>query len=173
MNVGNEFKEAKDAFIAQWGALGSSWGISRTMAQVHALLMVVPEPMSTDEVMEELQVSRGNAHTNLKELVVWGLLRVVVKKGDRKEYFEAEKDVWKMFTLVLEMRKRREIDPAVVLLSKCARETVGEESIEGKEFHRQMKELEEFAEFSSRVGDKISTLKYGPALKFAAKLLGV
>ena len=98
MEIEGDFKQSKDAFIAQWGALGSSWGISRTMAQVHALLMVSPAPMSTDEVMEELVVSRGNAHTNLKELVGWGLIRVVVKKGERKEFFEAEKDVWKMFS---------------------------------------------------------------------------
>ncbi|GAA5495078.1 hypothetical protein Rhal01_01248 [Rubritalea halochordaticola] len=171
MNDEATFLEAKEEFIAQWGALGTSWGISRTMAQVHALLMVAPEAMSTDEVMEELQISRGNAHTNLKELVSWGLLRIVVKKGERKEFFEAEKDVWKMFTLVLKNRKRREIDPAVSLLKDCAEKTKSEESVAGKEFHKQMKELEEFADFASNVSDKIGNLKYGPALKLAAKLL--
>lgn len=173
MSAGDKFKESKEAFIAQWGTLGSSWGISRTMAQVHALLMVSPEPMSTDEVMEELVISRGNAHTNLKELVGWGLLRIVTKKGERKEFFEAEKDVWKMFTLVLKERQRREIDPALALLQDCAENTEGDTSIEGKAFHNQMKELEEFAQLASNTGDKISRLKYGPALKMVAKLLGV
>ena len=89
MSATDDFIEAKDDFIAQWGALGTSWGISRTMAQVHALLMISPEPISTDQCMEELQISRGNAHTNLKERVGWGLLKIVVKKGERKELFEA------------------------------------------------------------------------------------
>ena len=169
----SDFKESKEAFIAQWGALGSSWGISRTMAQVHALLMVSPEPMSTDEVMEDLVISRGNAHTNLKELVGWGLIRVIVKKGERKEFFEAEKDVWKMFTLVLKERQRREIDPALNLLQECAEETENESTPEGIAFHNQMKELEEFAHLASNAGGKISRLKYGPALKMVAKLLGV
>src|SRR5688500_8989202 len=87
---------ARDEFVMQWGAIGSAWGINRTMAQIHALLMVTPHALSTDEVMEELKISRGNAHTNLRELVGWGLVRSVVRKGERKEYFEAEKEVWKM-----------------------------------------------------------------------------
>jgi len=98
MSATKDFENAKEEYIAQWGALGTSWGISRTMAQVHALLMISPEPLSTDQCMEELQISRGNAHTNLKELVGWGLVKIVVKKGERKEFFEAEKDVWKVFT---------------------------------------------------------------------------
>ena len=76
-------KETREEFVAQWGALGSHWGINRTMAQIHALLMTVPEPLDTDAVMEELEISRGNAHTNLKELVAWGLVRIVVRKGER------------------------------------------------------------------------------------------
>ncbi len=91
--------DVKDDFIAQWGAFGSQWGINRTMAQIHALLMVVPDAMNTDEVMDNLRISRGNAHTNLKELVNWGLVRIIVKKGERKEYFEAEKDVWRIFII--------------------------------------------------------------------------
>ena len=173
MSTANDFENAKDDFIAQWGALGSSWGISRTMAQVHALLMISPESLSTDQCMAELQISRGNAHTNLKELVGWGLVKIVVKKGERKEFFEAEKDVWKVFTIVLRERKRREIDPAVILLQDCAERSKAVKSVEGKVFHNQMKELEEFALFASSIGEKISQLKYGPALKFADKFLGL
>jgi hypothetical protein len=87
-----QLKATRDEFVAQWGAMGSQWGINRTMAQIHALLMIALEPMSTDDVMAELLISRGNAHTNLKELVAWGLVRIVVKKGERREFFEAEKD---------------------------------------------------------------------------------
>lgn len=166
----DNFTKAKDDFIASWGALGTNWGISRTMAQIHALLMVSPNSMSTDEVMEELQISRGNAHTNLKDLVGWGLVRIVVKKGERKEFFEAEKDVWKTFTIVLKERKRREIEPAIALLHDCAERTQGEKSLEAKAFYAQMQELESFARFASNMGEKIAMLSYGPAMKLAAKV---
>lgn len=142
------------------------------MAQIHALLMTAPQPLSTDEVMEELEISRGNAHTNLKELVAWGLVRIVVRKGDRREYFEAEKDVWKIFTTVARERKRREIDPALEVLRKCAENSQGIETPEGRAFYDQMKQLEEFVEFASKMADRISGMKHGFAVQMAAKLLG-
>ncbi len=164
-----QLKAARDEFVAQWGALGTQWGINRTMAQIHALLMTAPEPPSTDDVMEELQISRGNAHTNLKELVAWGLVRVVVRKGERREFFEAEKDVWKIFTIVARERKRREIDPALEVLRRCAEESQSIETAEGRAFHDQMKQLGEFVEFASRMADKVSAMKYGFALQMASK----
>jgi len=168
----DRLKQAREEFVAQWGALGTQWGINRTMAQVHALLMTAPQALSTDEVMEELSISRGNAHTNLKELVAWGLVRIVVKKGDRREYFEAEKDVWKIFTTVARERKRREIDPALAVLRKCAEDSEGIETAEGRAFHQQMRQLEEFVDFGSKMSDRISAMKHGFALQMAAKLLG-
>jgi DNA-binding transcriptional regulator GbsR (MarR family) len=164
--------QSRDEFVAQWGALGTQWGINRTMAQIHALLMTAPQPLSTDDVMAELTVSRGNAHTNLKELVAWGLVRIVVKKGDRREYFEAEKDVWKIFTIVARERKRREIEPALAVLRKCAEDSEGIDTPEGKVFHEQMRQLEEFVEFASKMSDKIASMKHGFAIQIAAKLLG-
>src|SRR4051812_14548937 len=112
-------QEAREEFVSQWGAIGSSWGVNRTMAQIHALLMTVSRAMSTDEIMEELQISRGNANTNLRDLAGWGLIRTVLRKGERKEYFEAEKDVWKMFCIVTRERRRREIAPAMEVLLRC------------------------------------------------------
>jgi DNA-binding transcriptional regulator GbsR (MarR family) len=165
-------KQTRDEFVAQWGALGTQWGINRTMAQIHALLMTAPEPLSTDEVMEDLEISRGNAHTNLKELVAWGLVRIVVRKGDRREYFEAEKDVWKIFTTVTRERKRREIDPALEVLRKCADNSREIETAEGRAFYEQMRQLEEFVEFASKMADRISGMKHGFAVQMAAKLLG-
>ena len=159
-------------FITQWGALGSQWGINRTMAQIHALLMTAPGPMSTDEVMEELKISRGNAHTNIKELIAWGLLRSIVRIGERKEYFEAEKDVWKIFTMVAKERKRRELDPALEVLRQCAKESKGIKTAEGKAFHQQIKELEEFVKLASTLADKVSSMNHAFAIKMAAKLLG-
>src|ERR1700685_35977 len=88
---------ARDEFIAQWGAMGGAWGINRTMAQVHALLMTSDRALTTDDVMADLKISRGNAHQNLRELVGWGLVRSVIRKGERKEFFESEKDICSMF----------------------------------------------------------------------------
>lgn len=167
-----KLKHARDEFVSQWGALGTQWGINRTMAQIHALLMTVPQPMTTDDVMADLQISRGNAHTNLKELVAWGLIRVVLKKGERREYFEAEKDVWTIFTIVARERKRREIDPALTILHKCGTESEGIDTPEGRAFHDQIRALEDFVGFASKMSDRISTLKYGLAVQLATKLLG-
>ena len=168
----DRLEQAREEFIAQWGAMGTQWGINRTMAQIHALLMTAAEPMSTDEVMEALEISRGNAHANLKELVAWGLLRAVVRKGERREYFEAEKDVWRIFTVVARERKRREIDPALEVVRKCAQESRGIATPEGRAFHEQMGQLEEFVEFASRMADRVAMMKHGFAIQMAAKLLG-
>ncbi|MBX3740498.1 MAG: transcriptional regulator [Akkermansiaceae bacterium] len=165
-------KKARDEFVAQWGALGTQWGINRTMAQIHALLITAPAPLSTDEVMEDLQISRGNAHTNLKELVAWGLIRTVLRKGERREFFEAEKDVWQMFIIIARERKRREIEPAVNILHKCAEESRGIKTPEGKAFHEQMRQLEEFVGFASKMADRVSSMKHGFAIQMATKLLG-
>ena len=173
MNVAtDQLKQARDEFVAQWGALGTQWGINRTMAQIHALLMTAPQPLSTDEVMEELEISRGNAHTNLKELVAWGLVRMVVRKGERREFFEAEKDVWKIFTTVARERKRREIDPALAVLRKCAENSREIKTPEGRAFFEQMRQLEEFVEFASTMSDRIANMKQGFAVQMAAKLWG-
>jgi DNA-binding transcriptional regulator GbsR (MarR family) len=167
-----KLKKARDEFVAQWGALGTQWGINRTMAQIHALLITAPAPLSTDEVMEDLQISRGNAHTNLKELVAWGLIRTVLRKGERREYFEAEKDVWTMFIIIARERKRREIEPAVNILNKCAEESRDIKTPEGKAFHDQMRQLEEFVGFASKMADRVSSMKHGFAIQMATKLLG-
>ncbi len=165
-------ERARDEFVAQWGALGTQWGINRTMAQIHALLMTSPLPMCTDEVMESLAASRGNAHSNLKELVNWGLVRMIVVKGDRRDFYEAEKDVWQIFTIIARERKKREIDPALALLNKCAAETKDLKGAEAKAFHDQMKQLEEFVSFASKMSDRVSSMRHGLAIQLASKILG-
>src|SRR5438105_1664593 len=116
-------RQARDEFVTQWGTMGSAWGINRTMAQIHALLITSPAAMSTDETMEDLKISRGNAHGNLRDLVSWGLIRSVVRKGERKEFFEAEKNVWKIFCIIIRERRRRELRPAMDVLKECAGRT--------------------------------------------------
>ena len=147
---------SRDEFVTQWGALGTSWGINRTMAQIHALLMVSPEPLTTDQVMEQLLISRGNAHANLNELVDWGLVRKLVRKGERKELFEAEKDVWKIICIITGERRRREIEPALQLLKKAAEDTQKLKSQEATAFNRQVGELAEYTELANTVMRKLS-----------------
>lgn len=163
--------DAKEDFVAHWGALGSTWGVSRTMAQIHALLLVAGEPMSTDEVMERLRVSRGNANTNLRELVSWGLIRSVVVRGQRKEYFEAEKDVWRIFCIIARERKKREIDPALAVLESCGNRTRDLDSVEGRAFYDQITALSEFVELAASVLDRISKSEQQRIVQGIIKLL--
>ena len=165
-------EETRDEFVTQWGIMGAQWGINRTMAQIHALLMTAAEVMSTDEVMEVLQISRGNAHTNLKDLVGWGLIRIVTKKGERKEFFEAEKDVWEIFRRVARERKRREIDPALETLRNCKAASENMKTAEGKAFHDQMGQLEDFVSFASKMGERVASMQHGNAIKLAMKIFG-
>lgn len=114
--VSARVREAQDRFIGTWGQMGSAWGISRTMAEIHALLYITAEPLCSDDVMERLQISRGNASMSLRALVDWGIVHRVHKRGDRKEYFEAERDVWAMFQTIARERKKREVDPVIASL---------------------------------------------------------
>lgn len=124
-----ELKEAKEEFVQLWGNFGSQWGIKKTMAQVHALLLTSKDAMDTDQIMAELSISRGSANMNLRELMVWNLIYKVSKPGDRKEYFEAEKDMWEVMKRISRERKRREIEPLKFHLSKLSQvETKSEDS---------------------------------------------
>lgn len=110
--------EARQQFISSWGAFGTNWGINRTMAQIHALLLISPEPMTQDDIMEELNISRGNTNMNIRELVNWGLVERVLLPGERKEFFTAEKDIWKVVKMIVKERKKRELEPMLQLLNK-------------------------------------------------------
>lgn len=132
--------EAKEKYIQTWGTLATNWGINRTMAQVHALLLAEGKPLSTDEVMEALQISRGNANMNLRELMNWGIVRKELIKGERKEYFFAERDQWFLFKQLVKERKRREIEP--VLNSITEFKNVEETTDEAKQFVALMSEME-------------------------------
>ena len=113
-----KLNEAKQQFISSWGAFGTHWGINRTMAQIHALLLVSPDPLSQDDIMEELNISRGNTNMNIRELINWVLVERVILPGERKEYFTAEKDIWKVVKQIVKERKKRELEPMMHLLDK-------------------------------------------------------
>lgn len=110
--------EAKQQFISSWGAFGTHWGINRTMAQIHALLLISPDPLTQDDIMEQLNISRGNTNMNIRELINWGLVDRVLLPGERKEYFTAEKNIWKVVKLIVKERKKRELEPMLQLLDK-------------------------------------------------------
>jgi len=114
------YKEAKDKFISTWGVLGSSWGINKAMAQIHALLWISPEPLSMEDIMEELQISRGNTSMNLRQLIDWGIVYKESKAGDRKEYFASEKEVQELARQVAKERSKREIKPVIRVLKEVS-----------------------------------------------------
>lgn len=124
--------EARQQFISSWGAFGTHWGINRTMAQIHALLLVSPDPMTQDDIMEQLNISRGNTNMNIRELINWGLVDRVLLPGERKEFFSAEKDIWKVVKQIVKERKKRELEPMLQLLDRL-------EEVEGDRRDRQVK----------------------------------
>lgn len=103
-------------FILHWGEMSSRWGVNRTVAQIHALLYLSAEPLNAEQIAGTLSVARSNVSTSLRELQAWGIVRVVHVLGDRRDYFETMQDAWKMFRVILEQRKRREIDPTIEML---------------------------------------------------------
>lgn len=131
-----KLSEARQQFISSWGAFGTQWGINRTMAQIHALLLVSVNPLTQDEIMEELSISRGNVNMNIRELIGWGLVDRVIISGERKEYFSAEKDIWKVATKIIKERKKRELDPMIKLLTQL-------ENVEGD---KKDKEVQQFTQ---------------------------
>ena len=136
-----KLNEARQQFISSWGAFGTHWGINRTMAQIHALLLVNPDPLTQDDIMEELNVSRGNVNMNIRELINWGLVDRVILPGERKEYFAAEKDIWKVVRQIVKERKKRELEPMLQLLDKL-------ENVEGD---RREKEVKAFVDTVSGI----------------------
>ena len=138
---------ATKGFILHWGEMGTKWGINRTVAQIHALLYLSPEPLNAEQVAETLSVARSNVSNSLHELQSWGIVRVVHALGDRRDHFESTKDVWEMFRVVLDERKRREIDPTLSLLRSC----VGDLSKDRKAEAYTRERLKEMLEFFEQV----------------------
>jgi DNA-binding transcriptional regulator GbsR (MarR family) len=147
----NELSQIKEKFILHWGEQGSLWGINRTMAQVHALLFISSEPLSANQIMDELQISRGNVSMALRELMAWGIANRVHIKGERREFYTTEKDVWTLFRIIARERKKREVDPTIEVL----RDSVGKlnqmSDSEGQYEREQLKNLLSFFETGMEV----------------------
>ncbi|HSA91942.1 MAG TPA: MarR family transcriptional regulator [Terriglobales bacterium] len=150
-------------FVVHWGEMGTRWGINRTVAQVHALLWVSPRPLHAEEITEALSVSRSNVSTSLRELQAWGIVRVVHVLGDRRDHFETMKDVWEMFQVIVDERKRREIDPTVQILRECVTEA---EAAGSGEAHAR-KRLSDMLDFCETITNWYDTLRRMPTTAMA------
>ncbi len=161
-------KEAHNEFIGAWGSLGSSWGVNRTMAQIHALLLVSIEPLSAEDIMEKLNISRGNVNMNVRTLLDWGLADKRFITGERKEFFVAGKEVWGMAKQVARERKKRELEPLQRTLEKLKldKATTAEE----KEFKTLINELAQFADSADGLLSKFINSKKNWIFKLASKL---
>ena len=141
----NELSPAEQKFILHWGEMGTKWGINRTVAQIHALLYISPKPLNAEEISETLSVARSNVSNSLKELQGWRIVKLVHVMGDKRDHFEALADVWETFRIVLDERKKREIDPTLAILKECI-ERAGEDSNTGKYSAQRLRELAGFFE---------------------------
>lgn len=164
-----ELNEAKQKFVQSWGALGSNWGINKTMAQVHALLLISNEPMSTDDIMEELSISRGNTNMNVRALIDWGLVEKVFIPGERKEYFEAEKDMWKVSVQILKNRRHRELEPIVKVLGHL--DDVQGEGEDYENFKKVTSDIQNFTNQANVLMEKISRSQYSWFMRLIKKLI--
>jgi len=163
-----EYQEAKQKFINAWGALGSSWGINRAMAQIHALLIISTEALSAEEIMEELQMSRGNVNMNIRALMDWGIVEKVHKIGERKEFFVAGKDILELARQVSRERRRREVEPIIKVLDQIQNVSGDDEKI--REFKNVTADLRDFSVKVDGVLDKFIHSDKNWFYKFLMKL---
>ena len=150
-----KYREAKNKFVQTWGALGSQWGINKTMAQIHALLMVSNEAVSMEDIMEELQISRGNASMNLRAVMDWGIVYKEYKTGERREYFTAEKDLDELAVKISKERSKREIKPALKVLKEVS-SIEADGTAEERHFVEQTTKLYDFVLKADNMLDKIT-----------------
>jgi DNA-binding transcriptional regulator GbsR (MarR family) len=152
-------------FILHWGEMGTKWGINRTVAQIHALLFISPQPLNADDVVETLGVARSNVSTSLKELQSWGIVKMVHILGDKRDHFESMKDVWELFRVVLNERKRREIDPTMQILDECIADAEKNKATDAYTEQR-LRDLREFFGTTSGWYSQISQLPASGIVKF-------
>jgi DNA-binding transcriptional regulator GbsR (MarR family) len=146
-----------EKFILHWGEMGTRWGVSRTVAQIHALLYLSERPLHAEEIADTLSVARSNVSTSLKELQAWGLIKITHVMGDRRDHFEALQDITGLFRIIVEERKRREIDPTLALLRECAQEADPKAGAFAKE---RIKDTLEFLEMLNKWYDEMKGLPY-------------
>ena len=164
------YDEAKNKFISTWGSLGTLWGINKAMAQIHALLLISPEPLSMEDIMEQLQISRGNTSMNLRQLMDWGIVFKENKMGERKEYFTSEKDVQELARQIAKERSRRELQPTIKILKDVS--NIDEDgTAKTKELIKQTKALKELTDDLDTLMNKLVNQKQNWLTKSVIKLM--
>ncbi|MGI4872995.1 MAG: GbsR/MarR family transcriptional regulator [Janthinobacterium lividum] len=148
---GPSLAEAKAQFIHLWGVTGTSWGVSKTLAQVHALLLVSPQALSTEDMMAQLTISRGNASMTVRELLDWGLIYKELRPGERREFFVAEKDMLQVTRCIVAARKRRELDPMKRTLDQLAAVPGDPADPDYRAFHTVLGDIQQLAEASDKL----------------------
>ena len=178
MGITVKLSPVQQKFILHWGEMGTRWGINRTVAQIHALLFISPKPLHAEQIAEALSVARSNVSTSLKELQGWGIVRLVHVLGDKRDHFESMKEVWEMFRVVLDERKKREIDPTLAILRDCI--TEAERDAETDKYTEQrLRDLASFFEMTTAWYAQIRSWPTGALTRFvklgdkARKLLGL
>lgn len=167
-----ELTPASQKFILHWGEMGHAWGINRTMAQVHALLFVSPEPLDAEQISTLLDVSRSNVSTSIKELITWGVIKKVHIIGDRRDRFEALKDVMETFRVIMAERKRREMDPTISLLEQCVAEAKSggpTDAYTGEQLEKMLEFVQMITLWYSQI-DRLSSNSMKRLLKAGAKI---
>ena len=165
-----EYTEAKEKFISTWGSLGSLWGINKAMAQIQALLFVSTKPLSMEDIMEALKISRGNTSMNLRQLIDWGIVTKVLVSGERKEYFTTEKDVQELARIIAKERSRREIKPVIKVLEEVS--SIKDDGTERtKELIKQTKALKDLTNDLDNLVNKLVSQKQNWLTKSVFKLM--
>jgi DNA-binding transcriptional regulator GbsR (MarR family) len=167
------YEQALNQFVFLWGEMASAWGINKTMSQIHALLYAESQPLDTDSIMDTLDISRGNANMNLRRLLDWELIHKKSFAGDRKDYYSAETDVWKIVATIIRERQQREIAPIRENLQKCIEtlESGGLEDEESQEFKVRIENYMEFLEMFERFTDALLPYINKKNLKFLKQLV--
>jgi len=145
-------------FVLHWGEMGTRWGVNRTVAQIHALLYVSPKPLDAEEITNTLSIARSNVSYGLRELQNWGIIKPVHLLGDRREHYESLKDVWQMFQIVLDERKRREVDPTVTVLRECVQALERQGGEADAQTRKRLQEMLDFFEGATAVYDEVRRL---------------
>lgn len=165
-----KYQEAKEKFISTWGSLGTLWGINKAMAQIQALLFISTKPLSMEDIMEELKISRGNTSMNLRQLMDWGIVTKVLVSGERKEFFTTEKDVQELARIIAKERSRREIKPVIKVLDEVS--SIKDDGTDKtKELIKQTKALHELADTADSMLNKVVNQKQNWLTKSVLKLL--
>ncbi len=159
----------KNKFIEEWGRLGISWGINKSMAQTHALLLISPKPLSAEDIKTELGISAGSANISLNTLIDWELIEKMQIPGSRKDHFVAEKDMWTIFSKIVMNRKKRELDPMVALLNDLSEVEISCQ--ESNEFHKVLTDLRHFSQRADKALVNLSSLKSNWLMNGAMKMM--